>query len=675
MDKLRALFKIKTEEASPSYEAMRISNNQVYLKRILLVFMFLQVFLALVHFIRSGQIYQSEMLFLFVCIFLTAAVIVVLEVGQDAYFRMSVFLTLFLSAIYSWYGSIINYGDEVYLLVLILIGLFIVDAEGFRISSLLSGIIYLYAIISQQSESNLPDGQLLTLLVLLIVLWYYTEHKQKREIKFYNQNEKIKKQRDQLEKEVAFRDILTERLMESEHKFRVFMNHVPTALLVLDQGKITYANKSAIQLTGYKRDELEHMDWIDLLDFEDAVALENKMKKMTGISEDVREYTVRMINKQKKPIWTKLVVTDLKFESRVVRLLSGYDVSSQKQYESQLGKLIRMKEDMLLLTQSILGIDDIGILYDIILDGAIDSVDMADRGSVLILDENGMLHARAFRGYDHDLMDNFSIPLEETFLYLKTDGQIRSTEIINDISRLTDVKYYETQLNEVFPAMSTIATPIYNNGKLYGMVYLDSPIKNAFKEEDYMMVDFLRTQLEMAINKQSLMDEAVFLSRYDKLTSVFNRRWFEEYYQTMEAKASRYGDVFALVMFDLNGVKEINDTYGHLEGDALIRGFALRLKALTRASDILARFGGDEFIGVFHEIDEENLKKRLDGLAIDLLENPIETEERNIYCRFSYGAAYYKADSADYETLVKIADERMYHMKLSQNKTHTVSKA
>ncbi len=90
----------------------------------------------------------------------------------------------------------------------------------------------------------------------------------------------------------------------------------------------------------------------------------------------------------------------------------------------------------------------------------------------------------------------------------------------------------------------------------------------------------------------------------------------------MEAKASRYGDVFALVMFDLNGVKEINDTYGHLEGDALIRGFALRLKALTRASDILARFGGDEFIGVFHEIDEENLKKRLDGLAIDLLENP-----------------------------------------------------
>ncbi len=57
------------------------------------MFMFLQVFLALVHFIRSGQIYQSEMLFLFVCIFLTAAVIVVLEVGQDAYFRMSVFLT------------------------------------------------------------------------------------------------------------------------------------------------------------------------------------------------------------------------------------------------------------------------------------------------------------------------------------------------------------------------------------------------------------------------------------------------------------------------------------------------------------------------------------------------------------------------------------------------------
>lgn len=674
MDKLKALFKIKTEQSTPSYEAMRKSNNQLYLKRILLVFMFLQVFLALVHFIRIGQIYQSEMVFLFVCIFLTAAVVVVLEIGRDAYFRVSVFLTLFLSAIYSWYGSIINYGEEMYLLILILTGMFIVDAEGFRVSSLLSGLVYLYALISQQSEAHLPDGQLLSLLVLLIVLWYYTENKQKREIGFYNQKEKYKKQRDQLEKEVEFRDVLTERLMESEHKFRVFMNHVPAALLVLDKGKITYANKSAIQLTGYKRDELEHMDWIDLLDFEDAVMLENKMKKSSGPSDDVREYTVKMLNKKKKPIWTKIVITDLKYESRVVRLISGYDVSHQKQYETQLSKLIRMKEDMLLLTQSILGIDDIGILYDIILDGAIDSVDMADRGSVLILDDDGTLHARAFRGYDHDLMDNFKIPLEETFLYLKTNGQIRNTEIINDISRLTNVQYYETQLNEVLPAMSTIATPIYNNGKLYGMVYLDSPIKNAFKEEDYMMVDFLRTQLEMAINKQALMDEAVFLSRYDKLTGVFNRRWFEEYYQTMEAKANRYGDAFALVMFDLNGVKEINDSYGHLEGDALIRGFALRLKELTRASDILARFGGDEFIGVFHEIDEDNLKKRLDGLSVDLLEKPIETEERSIYCRFSYGAAFFKADSDDYETLVKIADERMYHMKLSQKKTHTVSK-
>lgn len=674
MDSIKALFKIKMDDVAETYNTARLTNNKRYLIKILITFGILQILIACLHFVQRGSVNQSELIFFIVCLFLTATIGFVSQMGKELYFRMSMFLALFLATIYSWYGSMIDFGQEIYLLILILIGLFIVDAEGFRFSSMASGLIYMYAIITQQRVGFVPDGQFLAVITLLGVLWYYTEHKHKQEIHIFNKNKEYEYQHDQLELEIEYRDTLTERLMESEHKFRIFMNHVPAALIVLDEGNITYANKSAMSLTGYSREELERIDWIDLLDFEDAIQLESKISKSDWEPGEVREYSVRIINKSKRPVWTKLVVTDLKYESRSVKLISGYDVSNQKHYEMQLNKLVRMKEDMLLLTQSILGIDDVTILYDIILDGAIDSVEMADRGSILLVDEDGMLRVESYRGYDHELMDGFKLPVEESFLYLKTGGQMRTTEIINDISRLSNVKLYDSQMNQLHPAKSTIGTPIFHDDVLHGMVYLDSPIKNAFKEEDYMMVDFLRTQIEMAINKQALMDEAVYLSRYDKLTGVFNRRWFEEYYHTMETKAKRYNDEFALVMFDLNGLKQVNDSFGHLEGDEMIKGFTARLKDLTRASDVLARFGGDEFIGIFHEINKENLEKRMDAFALDLIENPIETKHRNIHCRFSYGAAFFRNDSDDYETLVKVADERMYALKATLEKTYTVEK-
>lgn len=674
MNSIKSLFKIEMDETAEAFQAARMSDNSKNLRLILILFAIIQVVFASLRFGQLGKIVPAELIFFGVCIFMTITIGLVIAIGKEIYFRVGLFLTMFLAAIYSWYGILIDFGQETYLLILILTAVFIIDAEGYRASSALSAVVYIYAAVTQHRVGYIPDGRLVTGLVLLFALWYYTEHRHKKEIFFFNKNNVLKKQHDQLEREIAYRDALTERLMESEHKFRVFMNHVPVSLIVLDDGEITYANKSAVQLTGYSREELERTDWIDIIDFEDALMLENAITKQNWEPGTVREYFIRIIHKSKTPIWTRLVVTDLKFENRNVLLISGYDITDQKHYESQLSKLVRMKEDMLLLTQSILGIDDMGILFDIILDGAIDSVEMADRGSILIKGEDGRLRAEAYRGYDNSLMDDFSIPIEETFLYLKTGGHMRTTEIINDISRLDNVKMYDTQTEQITRARSSIGTPIYRNGELYGMVYLDSPIKNAFKEEDFMMVDFLKTQIEMAINKQSLLDEAIYLSRYDKLTGIFNRRWFEEYYQTMETKAQRYDDAFALVMFDLNGLKQVNDSFGHLEGDAMIKGFTSRLKDLTRSSDVLARFGGDEFVGIFHEIDEINLKRRMAEFTQDLLDNPIETSERNIHCRFSYGAAYFKKDSDDYETLVKIADERMYALKAEQEKTYVVNK-
>ncbi len=670
MASLKTFFETQVTALDHAFEQARIDKNKKHLSYIILLFAGLQAFYFVVKFIRYGYGLQSEIVFNGVFIFLTLAVYVLLNLGDELFFRVGLFLTLMVSALYSWYGSVSGLGEFVYLLMLILCCVFIIDGVGIRIASVLSGLIYILGSIAQWQFTLTPLGHIIAVMILIGAIWikserthfeYNTSHQNMKTIGALNK---------QIEFEKDYREVVTERLMESEHKLRVFMNRVPAAIIILDEGRITYANSGAVEMTGYSKEELERTDWIELLDFEDAIMFHDVLSNEDWEAESYRDYSVRILCKDGKPVWTKLVVTDIKYGVKTVKLITGFSISDEKHYESQLNKLVKMKEDMLVLTQSILGIDDLSILFDIILDNAVESIEMADRGSILLVGEDGTLRAEAYRGYAPDLMKDFSLPIEESFLYIKTAGLMQSTEIINDISRLSGVKMTKAQKSGLTEVQSTIAAPIYFGGNLYGMIYLDSPLRGAFKDEDFMMVDFLKTQVEMAISKQALMDETVYLSRYDKLTGVFNRRWFEEYYHTMEAKAVRYGDGFALVMFDLDGLKKVNDTYGHLLGDKLIKGFVDRLKLTVRTSDVLARFGGDEFIGVFHEIDTFNLEKRMRQLQEMFISSPIIASEHKIYCRFSYGAAFFNEDSNNYESLVKLADERMYAMKSSVNKSY-----
>lgn len=117
---------------------------------------------------------------------------------------------------------------------------------------------------------------------------------------------------------------------------------------------------------------------------------------------------------------------------------------------------------------------------------------------------------------------------------------------------------------------------------------------------DYLLaVSHLRRQLE-EINKRSpealgLMLHLYRQSRMDFLTGLHNRRRFEEDLERCLDLARRYRHPLALLMLDLDGFKEINDQQGHVMGDQLLRSFASWLRSRVRASDLVARFGGDEF--------------------------------------------------------------------------------
>ena len=174
---------------------------------------------------------------------------------------------------------------------------------------------------------------------------------------------------------------------------------------------------------------------------------------------------------------------------------------------------------------------------------------------------------------------------------------------------------------------------------------------------------YLKNQIELGIAKYALYEETVYLSRYDKLTNIYNRRYFEELFNIVFVSSKIYDKSFFVVIFDIDGLKPINDTYGHLAGDELLKTFARGLNSKINDSDIFARFGGDEFVAIFLEEDLQNVIKKLEGILKEFANNPILFEENTIICSFSYGISGFPKNGTDYNDLIRIADKNMYAYK------------
>ncbi|MBU3136206.1 diguanylate cyclase [Clostridium gasigenes] len=335
------------------------------------------------------------------------------------------------------------------------------------------------------------------------------------------------------------------------------------------------------------------------------------------------------------------------------------DITEIKKNEHNLNRLLKFKEVMIEVNQSIIELTNINELFDLILSKCIVLMRGAKYGSVLLLKEDTNLVIASSIGYDDEKTKDFILPLESSFHYLKSKGKITSTIIIDDVSNLYSSKYVALGQND-WKIVSCISTPIIINNKLFGMMNIDSDKKDIFNQDDIDIMNYMKYQIENTISTHNLYNEIMYLSKYDKLTNIYNRRSFEEIFDKVLSEALRHNDSFLLVIFDLNGLKLVNDTYGHLQGDEFIKSFVNKLKSSISETDILARYGGDEFIGVFSNTQLDSLSEKFEELNKYFIDNPIILEGNKVTYNYSYGIATFLSDAVSYSQLIKIADERMY---------------
>ncbi len=337
------------------------------------------------------------------------------------------------------------------------------------------------------------------------------------------------------------------------------------------------------------------------------------------------------------------------------------DITEQNRNINKINKLLKLKEAMLNIGYSINEISDINDLLQLILDKVINCVDEESSGSILLLDQYNNLKIAAAKGYNSEDINKFVIKLEERFAWNSSIDNIKKTIIYNDIDKMKNISMLDTA--EGKKIKSVVRSPVIIDGELYGFLNIDSIHNNTFDEGYLELMEYMANQISVAITRHKLYEKTVYLSRYDKLTNVYNRGYFEQLIHNDIYNGYVDTKDFFIAVCDLNGLKFVNDNYGHLVGDELIKIFSKGLSRLAGDSDIIGRFGGDEFIGVFFNVDSQSLINKFEELIESFKNNPIIFEENKITCSYSYGIVNFPGDGIEYKDLIKIADKRMYEYK------------
>ena len=221
----------------------------------------------------------------------------------------------------------------------------------------------------------------------------------------------------------------------------------------------------------------------------------------------------------------------------------------------------------------------------------------------------------------------------------------------------------DNYLQSILPdARSVLCVPIAYSDSLLGVLNVESRRERAFPEQEVLILRTLAGLLATALHNAFVFQKLQQQSITDGLTGVKTRRFFLEALQSEWKRASRSGRPFSVVLIDLDKFKEVNDGLGHLEGDLVLARVGRLLEQKSRQSNVVARYGGDEFVVLMPETGVEQAQILAERLRLWLATDPMLSERR---ISGSFGVASFPVHGATAEEVIRVADAGMYSSKRS----------
>jgi diguanylate cyclase len=254
-------------------------------------------------------------------------------------------------------------------------------------------------------------------------------------------------------------------------------------------------------------------------------------------------------------------------------------------------------------------------------------------------------------------------------LRLRRDGSlsgacVKEREILTCVDSDLDERVDREACRKV-GLRSMIVVPLNHLEDTVGVLKVISKSVHAFNDEDIQILGLMSELIAASMYNASHIEtnELYHRATHDSHTGLANRALFYDRLRQSLAYASRHSHQLGILNLDMDGLKPINDQYGHRAGDAAIKELAARIKNISRDSDTVARVGGDEFAIILSRIESRDGAEQQSKRLSESISRPFIFEDKSLPLAASIGLAVFPQDGEQIDTLLEIADVNMYQTK------------
>ena len=283
----------------------------------------------------------------------------------------------------------------------------------------------------------------------------------------------------------------------------------------------------------------------------------------------------------------------------------------------------------------------------------------ANKGILMLTSEESPdLEVKAFKGISEEEIEALKIDPAESWV-MATIEKERKPIFAKELSGKSYQSY--TALNKELPF--AVYVPMLKENELYGIVKIGPKINGEpFSDNDLEFFETLASQAVIAFENARLYSLAIT----DSITKLYVHRYFQYRLEEEVARSRRYNSTISLLMCDIDHFKNVNDTFGHQQGDCILREVSRIIRKNVRNTDIACRYGGEEFAIVLPETTQSDAKIVAERIRRDVakFEFPsIMSDQPSIHCSISIGVAGFPLNADNKDQLIQKADASLYKAK------------
>lgn len=441
-------------------------------------------------------------------------------------------------------------------------------------------------------------------------------------------------------------------------------------------GIITRINDTLLGWTGYSRDELVGTSFSELLDAGSRLFYETRHVPVLRLKGEVREVALTLRCADGEHLATLLNSLVIRDDAGAITSIRTaiFDATARQDYEHRLLASQRDAEESELRVRILqdasaaFGAADTEAELDEAIIASFSSAFDAPVVVLLGVDTDGMLRPKAG-----------PTPLDQ-FLGDEPERPIAAAAMAGEIVAVGDPDQIESRFPAAASAMraaryeALTATPLTHDGAIFGVVACLFRRQRSFSDQTVEVHAALGRQAAQVLARIRLQRQLEALALHDQLTGLANRTLLEEVINEAIESGRDAPKPLALIFVDLDGFKSVNDEAGHLVGDLVLQEVASRLLASVRHSDTVGRLGGDEFLIVCDDADDDAARS-IGQRILTSIRQPLLIPANPHFVSASIGIAVRPASSADTVTaarMIALADAGMYRSKQSGKDRLTV---